>query len=159
MNIPLNIDWQQILLHLLNFSILTFGLYLLLYNPIKNFMEERTGYYNKLDNEALEKLTQAEDLKISYEERLGDMEKEIEGRKAHAAKEAKEAADKLLKNAKEQARKLLSDAKESAQQERIKILEDAQQEITHIAISATEKLLTQSSSEALDQFLDVVKKE
>ena len=29
MNIPLNIDWQQILLHLLNFVILAGGLYLL----------------------------------------------------------------------------------------------------------------------------------
>lgn len=159
MNIPLNIDWQQILLHLLNFSILTFGLYLLLYNPIKKFMDERAGYYNKLDNEAIDKLKQAENLKISYEERLGDIEKEIEGRKACAVKEAEVAADKLLKNAKEQAAKLLLDAKEAAQQERIKILEDAQQEITHMAIFATEKLLAQSASEALDQFLDVVKKE
>ena len=32
MNIPLNIDWQQILLHLLNFVILAGGLYLLLYS-------------------------------------------------------------------------------------------------------------------------------
>lgn len=31
MNIPLNIDWQQILLHLFNFAILAGGLYLLLY--------------------------------------------------------------------------------------------------------------------------------
>ena len=29
-NIPLNIDWQQILLHFFNFSILVGGLYLLL---------------------------------------------------------------------------------------------------------------------------------
>ena len=64
-----------------------------------------------------------------------------------------------MQNAKEQAAKLLLDAKEAAQQERIKILEDAQQEITHMAIFATEKLLAQSASEALDQFLDVVKKE
>ena len=31
MNIPLNIDWQQILLHVLNFVILFGGLYFLLY--------------------------------------------------------------------------------------------------------------------------------
>ena len=30
MNIPLNIDWQQILLHLMNFVILAGGLYFLL---------------------------------------------------------------------------------------------------------------------------------
>lgn len=39
MNIPLNIDWQQILLHLFNFSILVGGLYLLLFKPVKNFMD------------------------------------------------------------------------------------------------------------------------
>ena len=45
MNIPLNIDWQQILLHLLNFAILAGGLYLLLYKPVKAFMEQRQAYY------------------------------------------------------------------------------------------------------------------
>ena len=45
MNIPLNIDWQQILLHLLNFVILAGGLYLLLYKPVKTFMEKRQQYY------------------------------------------------------------------------------------------------------------------
>ena len=41
MSIPLNIDWQQILLHLFNFAILAGGLYLLLYKPVKRFMEQR----------------------------------------------------------------------------------------------------------------------
>ena len=31
--IPLNIDWQQILLHLFNFTILFGALYILLYKP------------------------------------------------------------------------------------------------------------------------------
>ena len=38
MNIPLNIDWQQILLHFFNFSILVGGLYLLLFKPVKSFI-------------------------------------------------------------------------------------------------------------------------
>ena len=46
MNIPLNIDWQQILLHLLNFVILAGGLYLLLYQPVKAFME-KPYFYDK----------------------------------------------------------------------------------------------------------------
>ena len=36
MNIPLNIDWQQILLHLFNFVILAGGLYFILYKPTQN---------------------------------------------------------------------------------------------------------------------------
>lgn len=38
---PLNIDWQQILLHLLNFTILAFGLYFLLYRPVRAYMKKR----------------------------------------------------------------------------------------------------------------------
>ena len=47
MSIPLNIDWQQILLHLFNFAILAGGLYLLLYRPVKQFMEQREAAYQK----------------------------------------------------------------------------------------------------------------
>ena len=38
---PLHIDWQQILLHLLNFVIRFAGLWLLLYKPVRNFMPKR----------------------------------------------------------------------------------------------------------------------
>lgn len=159
MNIPLNIDWQQILLHLLNFSVLSLGLYLLLYDPVKKFMEERTEYYRRLEAEAQEKLRQAEDLEISRKERLDNIEAEIETRRVKAMQESKQAADALLQSAREEAEKLLSDAQETAQQERVKILEDAQQEIASMAIIATEKLLAQSTTGAIDQFLDAVKKE
>lgn len=159
MNIPLNIDWQQILLHLLNFSVLSLGLYLLLYNPVKKFMEERTEYYRRLEAEAQEKLRQAEDLEISRKERLDNIEAEIETRRVKAMQESKQAADALLQSAREEAEKLLSDAQETAQKERVKILEDAQQEIASMAIIATEKLLAQSTTGAIDQFLDAVKKE
>lgn len=159
MNIPLNIDWQQILLHLLNFLVLSLGLYLLLYNPVKKFMEERTEYYRRLEAEAQEKLRQAEDLEISRKERLDNIEAEIETRRVKAMQESKQAADALLQSAREEAEKLLSDAQETAQKERVKILEDAQQEIASMAIIATEKLLAQSTTGAIDQFLDAVKKE
>lgn len=52
MNIPLNIDWQQILLHLLNFVILAGGLYFLLYKPVKQFMAKREEHYRSVDAQA-----------------------------------------------------------------------------------------------------------
>ena len=41
MQLPLNIDWQQILLHALNLVILVGGLYALLFKPVKKFMDQR----------------------------------------------------------------------------------------------------------------------
>lgn len=52
MNIPLNIDWQQIILHLLNFAILAGGLYFLLYHPVRKFMDQREEHYRQMENEA-----------------------------------------------------------------------------------------------------------
>ena len=52
MNLPLNINLQQIFLHMLNFVILTGGLYFILYNPVKKFMDQRTAHYAEMDKAA-----------------------------------------------------------------------------------------------------------
>ena len=67
---PLNIDWQQILLHLFNFVILFGMLYFLLYAPVKKFMDKRTEYYKNMDDEAKNKLLKADELKNEYVEKL-----------------------------------------------------------------------------------------
>ena len=70
MNIPLNIDWQQILLHLFNFVILAGGLYLLLYRPVKNFMKKREEHYKAMDQQARQDRQEAQQLKEDYQARL-----------------------------------------------------------------------------------------
>ena len=65
MNIPLNIDWQQILLHVLNFVILFGGLYFLLYKPVKNFMAKREAHYAEMAQKAQSELDSAEKIKGS----------------------------------------------------------------------------------------------
>ena len=62
MNVPLNIDWQQILLHALNLVILIAGLYLLLFKPVKRFMDERTQKYQSMADDAAAKTREAETL-------------------------------------------------------------------------------------------------
>ncbi|MBR4439107.1 MAG: hypothetical protein IKS88_00720, partial [Clostridia bacterium] len=60
MNLPLNIDLQQILLHMLNFVILFGGLYFILYKPVKKFMDSRASRYAEKEAEAERKLRDAE---------------------------------------------------------------------------------------------------
>ena len=66
---PLNIDWQQILLHLLNFVILFAGLWLLLYKPVKKFMNGRREKYEKMDADAEKKTAEAEEKRAEYEKK------------------------------------------------------------------------------------------
>ena len=154
---PLNIDWQQILLHLFNFAILSVGLYLLLYKPVKKFMDNRTKYYEELDNEAKENLKTAEEKRELYESRLTNVESEISEKRARAAKETEQVAAMQLQSAKNEAKQIVEKAKETAEHERSKIIKDAQVEITKLAIAATEKLVAQSS-DTIDQFISVTER-
>ena len=49
MNIPLNIDWQQILLHLFNFAILAAGSICCSTKPVRQFMEKREAHYREME--------------------------------------------------------------------------------------------------------------
>ena len=143
MNIPLNIDWQQILLHLLNFVILAGGLYLLLYKPVKTFMEKRQQYYQEQDAKAAKTLADAE-------KTMAEVRQQLKNADADAA--AKLAAPQT------QAEQILADAHAAAQREHDKLLSDAQKELKDLAVTATEKLVLQSDGDAFDQFLDAAER-
>lgn len=159
MNIPLNIDWQQILLHLMNFVILAGGLYFLLYRPIKSFMDKRAAYYQDQADQA-EKTTQAaQQLKADYEARLSAADDEIREEKKQAQKDAAAAAQQQLDTARAEAEKIVSDAQAMAERSREKIVRQAGQDVKDLAAEATEKLVLQSGGDAFDQFLDLAEKE
>ena len=103
MNIPLNIDWQQILLHLLNFVILAGGLYLLLYKPVKTFMEKRQQYYQEQDAKAAKTLADAE-------KTMAEVRQQLKNADADAA--AKREHDKLLSDAQKELKDLAVTATE-----------------------------------------------
>ena len=137
MNVPLNIDWHQILMHLFNFALLAGGLYLLLYQPVKRFMEKRAAHYKEMDDAANEKLEHAKALEADYQRRMANAEAEITQLKAKAVKESEAAAAASLNSAKEQSEKLLLAAKEAAQLEREKMPSEAGQEFPQIAVAST----------------------
>ena len=103
MNIPLNIDWQQILLHFFNFSILTGGLYLLLFKPVKDFMNKREQIYQQMDAQAKQTQAQAQQLKAQAEERLTQLDQELDSKRATAAQEADLYVQKQRQAAQQQA--------------------------------------------------------
>ena len=74
----MNIDWQQILLHALNFVILVGGLYFLLFNPVKKFMAKREEYCRGMEEKAAQTLEAAEKLKADYAAQLKTAGEEID---------------------------------------------------------------------------------
>ena len=78
MKIPLNINWQQILLHLFNFAVLFGILYYLLYSPVKKFMAKREEYYKKMDDDAKKNLENSENAMKEYKDKISNAEKETQ---------------------------------------------------------------------------------
>ncbi len=159
MNIPLNIDWQQILLHFFNFSILVGGLYLLLFKPVKSFMAKREKHYADMESAAVAREKDTEELKAEMAKREAALDTELEEKRAAAAKEAEAFAQQQRDAAKAQADKILSDAKSAAENERQKIVAEANREAVAIAEEAMEKLLAKETSRAYDSFVNAAEEE
>ena len=153
MNLPLNIDIRQILLHMLNFVLLFGGLYFILYKPVKNFMEKRAKLYSDMDEKAQNALKSAEDCKKSYEEKLAEADKEIAEMKVKVQAAAEQNAKEISKKAKNEADELLNKARALAEYETQESLRHANAEISKIAVSAAKKIVFDSTNEAFDAFL------
>ena len=156
---PLNIDWQQILLHLLNFVILAGGLYFLLYKPVEDFISKREAYYADRQKDSDRRNEESQALKAEYEEKLGHADEAIRARKKEAAAELEKAIRARNAEAEAQAKEIIEQAEKAAQARRDKALEDSNRDIRKLAIDAVEKLAISSDSEALDKFLDEAERE
>lgn len=153
MNVPLNIDLQQILLHLFNFAILAFGLYFLLYKPVKDFMAKREEHYAAVDAEAASRLAEAKAAEELYRSRLDSADAEIAAKREAAAAELERISARRMDEAAEEARNMLLNAEAEALREKEKILESAKEELAGMAVSAVRKLMDESVSESYDDFL------
>lgn len=155
---PLNIDWQQILLHLLNFAILAFVLYMLLYSPIKKYMAKRKAMYEDMQKETQDKLQQAEDAKLEYQKQLDSVEQQTALMRKQAESEIATYKQAQMEEAKATADKLVAQAKKTANTEKQKILSSASKEIKELVTTATEKIATKSTSQSVDEFLDEIER-
>ena len=159
MNIPLNIDWQQILLHLFNFAILVAGLYLLLYNPVKKFIKKREEHYVQVDQEAEGKRQEAEELAEQHRVRLQEVDKEIVLKKAEAQKEIDSMREEQLAEAQKQAEAILVQAKAAAEQERQEIMDKMSDQLKDLVLNAAEKIMLMDQKDPYQQFLDLAERE
>jgi F-type H+-transporting ATPase subunit b len=136
--------------------ILAGGLYILLYGPVKKFMQKRVDYYKDMDAAANAKLAEAENSKTEYDRQLAEVQTEISAKRAESDKKAKAAADAKIAAADEEGRKIIAKAKENAGYEKEKILAEANSEIEAMVNDAVDKMLASKTGDPFDDFLDSV---
>lgn len=151
---PLNINWQQILLHLLNLVILIVGLYLILYKPVKKFMKKREDAYKEREENTRAALDSAKAKEEEYNSRLAGVEEEVSRKREEAAKELDDVRSEKLKQVAKEADDMLGAARERAQKEHDRIINGVSDDIKEIVGEAAEKVvMTSSVSDAYEQFL------
>lgn len=155
MNVPLNVDWQQILLHWLNLAILTGGLYFLLYKPVKQFVEKREAHYRELDQKAADKLKEAQQVKDEYDAMLAGAEEEIREARHKAQQAMQKSAGEQLKEAQAQAAHIVQEARAQAEQAKERAMKESQRELKKLATEAAEKMAFRPDTDPFDQFLDL----
>lgn len=153
-NIPLNIDWQQILLHWLNLAILIGGLYFLLFKPVKQFMEKRAAHYKELDESAAQKLQEAEAVKAQYQQKLDSVEAELHEARVKAQQAVQQSTEEQLDQAKKQAQQIIAQAHAQAEHSKEKAMKDSHRELRQLAMEAAEMLAFHPEVDPFDQFLD-----
>lgn len=160
MSLPLNIDWQQILLHLFNFILLGTGLYLLLYKPVKIFMDQRTAYYKEMDERAHAQLAQAEALQADYTRKLDTVQQEIDAQRKAANDKIAAARQAVLDDAKAESQRLLDKTRAQAEAERQRLLADSRAEVTELALEAAGKLAGETMTDQRQKSLldDILQK-
>lgn len=135
---PLNIDFLQVLLHMLNFVILAGGLTFLLFKPINKFLENRKAHFEKLERDNAESAETNAKAKAEYEQKLSNAEAEIAEMKQNAEKDMASAAEGYINDAKDKASTLLKAAETEAENRKQHILDAAQTEIGELVISAAQ---------------------
>ena len=155
---PLNIDFLQILLHMLNFVILAGGLTFLLFKPVNRFLEQRHEQFAEAEKKNKEDAEENERLRAEYEKKLRAADAEIFERKKTAEKEWADISARYIKEAKEKADAIILTAEQEAEDRKEHILESAQTEIGELVISATQKLLSDTvtperNSALYDEFI------
>ena len=157
--IPLNIDWQQILLHLLNFVILTGGLYFLLYRPIQKFLRQREETYTRREEETARRLEEAERLKSEYEDKLRGVRQEMAELREQTEQAMEKEAQQMLSQVQAQSKAILDRASTVAENRRSQVTSDISKEVNALAMEAVKHLVLADGEITLDRFLDAVESE
>ena len=155
---PLNIDPQQILLHLFNLVLLFGILYVLLYKPVHDFMDKREEEYRKREEDTKDALDKANELKAEYENRLVEAEKETAVKRAEISAQAESAREKIISDAHAKADEIVNDARDKAQKEHDRLIARAQSEIADYVSKAAEKVCMEQDSltDDFDSFFESV---
>lgn len=152
---------NELIQHVLNFAIMFIIIRLLVYGPVKRFMDERSARLAAEQEAADKSRREAEQLKEEYQRKMDVAQDAADQLLAKSEEQAKEAGEQLLAENRKQAAQMLENARSQVVAERQAMLEQMQGEFATTAVRIASKILerevTVEDNEAVIQdFFDEV---
>lgn len=151
----MDFDVSTIIWNIVNVLVFFGVLKFLLWKPVIAMMEKRQQMIEDSLQNAEQKNSEAEQLKLQYEDSLKEAKTEAAGIIEKAKKRSQEEREIALKQTKDEAAKLIDNANKSIEAERAKAMQGMQNEIASIAMAAAQKVITKNVDDDLNnQYLD-----
>ena len=114
----------------------------LLFNPVRKMLEDRKlKIKTELDDAAADKADAAA-LRAQYEEKLKDIDKEVEAILSEARQKALHNEAKIVEEAKEEAARIIARANEEALLEKKRVVDEMKQEMIAVAAAMASKVIS-----------------
>ncbi|MDR3311400.1 MAG: ATP synthase F0 subunit B [Oscillospiraceae bacterium] len=137
---------QDILLHVINVAVLYFLLRRILWKPVNKFLAARADRVRKELDDAAAVRAEAETLRGDYAAKIEGLEAEGRDILRESQQRATEQSNLLLESAKEQAEKMLDGARERIEEERRRAVEAARHDISALAGELASRVLKREVS-------------
>ena len=146
-----NLDFQLLhdsLLTLIAVFVLFLGGSFFFFNPARKFLEKRKqGIADDIDAARKEK-EEAERLRGEYEDKLKNVDAEVEGILSDARQRALANENRIVADAREEAGKIIDNAHREANLEKLKVADEVKEEVINVAEAMAGKIVASSMSEA-----------
>ncbi len=150
----LGLSLTKFLLHLLNFAILFTALWLILYKPVMKFIRARQERIEQQKQQTEENLRASEEARAQEEERLRNLDEEIEVKRAAAEKDIFAKCDEKLRETEARADEIIRDAERRAAKQADKVVADAKQSIKDAAVALASNIIEDNIDKVDDALID-----
>lgn len=137
----------------INIFILFVLLSYLLFNPVRKLLTERQEKISAEREQTASDRETARTLKSEYEEKLKNIDKEVEVILSDARKKALKNGERIENEAKEEAARIIARAKSEAELEKKKAADDVKKEIILVSTLMANKLVAASVDRKTQDFL------
>ena len=135
------VEWESVVCHLIALIILTVGLYLLLFKPVKRMIRERQEKIRKIEKENSDLNAEVRQMKENSSVLLSEAKKQAATIHENAVKSANQKADEIVSDARRQAKSIVERAEAELDEERRNLRSDIEQQITDVSLVVAKKIL------------------